>query len=121
MFVRRGLRRSFDAKSLRKLNIAERLAASNGCLAGGVSPGFPQQVAGSQVLGYTLAELTGCDVKAESLTQIISELSAEEQTAVREFIAFLKEQHSQQPSVTFQAALDEFINAHPDLLRRLAE
>lgn len=62
-----------------------------------------------------------CDVEAESLTQIISELSTEEQSAVREFIAFLKEQHRQQPTVAFQTALDEFINAHPELLRRLAE
>jgi hypothetical protein len=60
-------------------------------------------------------------MKAESLTQIISELSPAEQSAVREFIAFLKDQHSHQPTVTFQAALDEFINAHPDLLRHLAE
>ena len=58
---------------------------------------------------------------AESLTQIVSQLTTEEQSAVREFISYLKEQHRQPPTVTFQTALDEFINAHPDLLRRLAE
>jgi hypothetical protein len=60
-------------------------------------------------------------MKAENLTRIISELSPEEQSAVWEFIAFLKEQHGQQPAITFQTSLDEFINARPDLLRRLAE
>ncbi len=55
----------------------------------------------------------------EELTQLVSQLSAEEQTAVREFITFLKRQDSK--SATFAAAIDEFVAAHPDLLRRLAQ
>ncbi len=62
-----------------------------------------------------------CDMKAEDLVQIVSELSPTEQSAVREFIAFLKERQSQQPATTFQVALDEFISDHRELLRRLAQ
>ncbi|HET7213534.1 MAG TPA: hypothetical protein VFL79_08100 [Terriglobia bacterium] len=60
-------------------------------------------------------------MKVESLAQIVSELSPEEQSAVREFIAFLKERQGRQPAITFQVALDEFINDHRELLRRLAQ
>lgn len=60
-------------------------------------------------------------MKAESLEQIVSELSPEEQSAVREFIAFLKERQSQQPATTFQGAVDEFISDHRELLRLLAQ
>lgn len=62
-----------------------------------------------------------CDMEAETLAQIVLELSPEEQSAVKEFIAFLKERQSQQPATTFQAALDEFISDHRELLRRLAQ
>jgi hypothetical protein len=58
-------------------------------------------------------------MKPEDLTQLVAELSPAEQTAVREFIIFLK---GVEPSeIPFQAAIDEFIAAHPDLLRRLAQ
>lgn len=66
-------------------------------------------------------------MKAENLTQIVSELSPEEQAAVKEFIAYLRERSGRQrgsadgSAVSFQSALDEFISAHPDLLRRLAQ
>jgi hypothetical protein len=60
-------------------------------------------------------------MRTEALAQIVSQLSPEEQTAVREFIAFLRERHQQPRFVSFQAALDEFVNAHPELLRRLAQ
>ena len=60
-------------------------------------------------------------MKAEDLTQLVSELSPAEQSAVREFIAFLKERNGKRPDMSFQAALEEFIVAHPELLRRLAQ
>lgn len=60
-------------------------------------------------------------MKVESLAQIVSDLSPEEQAAVRDFIAFLKERQSQHPTTTFEVALDEFINDHRELLRRLAQ
>lgn len=40
---------------------------------------------------------------------------------MREFIAFLKESKGMQPETAFLAAIDEFIAAHPELLRRLAQ
>ncbi len=60
-------------------------------------------------------------MKPENLTQLVSELSPEEQSAVREFIIFLKSRHQDQPTISVQAALDEFIRDHSELLRRLAE
>ena len=57
----------------------------------------------------------------EDVTQLVSQLSPEEQSAVREFIAFLKRRNGQAPQTPFQAALDEFVAAHPELLRRLAQ
>ena len=60
-------------------------------------------------------------MKAEDLGQLVSQLSPEEQSAVRDFITFLKERNGKLPETSFQAAIDEFIAAHPDLLRRLAQ
>jgi arsenate reductase-like glutaredoxin family protein len=60
-------------------------------------------------------------MEAEDLTQLVSELSPAEQSAVREFITFLKERNGKTPQTSFQAAMDEFIAAHPELLRRLAQ
>jgi hypothetical protein len=40
---------------------------------------------------------------------------------VKEFITFLKERNGKLPQTSFQAAIDEFIGAHPELLRRLAQ
>jgi hypothetical protein len=40
---------------------------------------------------------------------------------VKEFITFLKERNGKLPKTSFQAAIDEFIAAHPELLRRLAQ
>ena len=37
----------------------------------------------------------------ENLTQLVSQLSPEEQSAVREFIAFLRERHDKQPETAF--------------------
>jgi hypothetical protein len=55
------------------------------------------------------------------LSQLVSELSAEERSAVERFISFLKERNGKLPEASFQAAIDEFIAAHPELLRRLAQ
>jgi hypothetical protein len=60
-------------------------------------------------------------MKAEDLGQLVSQLSPEEQSAVRDFITFLKERNGKLPETSFQAAIDEFIAAHPELLRRLAQ
>jgi hypothetical protein len=60
-------------------------------------------------------------MKPEDLTQLVSELSPAELSAVREFITFLKERNGRSPETSFQAAIEEFIAAHPELLRRLAQ
>jgi hypothetical protein len=57
----------------------------------------------------------------EDLSQLVSELSPAKQYAVKEFITFLKERNGKSPETCFQAAIEEFIAAHPELLRRLAE
>jgi hypothetical protein len=60
-------------------------------------------------------------MKAETLAEIVRTLTPEEQAAVREFIDFLK--HKTRPSSDgqFLAAIEEFMDEHPDLLRRLAQ
>jgi hypothetical protein len=55
------------------------------------------------------------------LSQLVAELSPAERSAVEEFIAFLKLRNGSAPQTSFQAAIDEFIAAHPELLRRLAQ
>ena len=57
----------------------------------------------------------------EGLIDLISQLSPEEQSAVREYIEFLRERKAKLPQKPFSAALDEFIAEHPELLRRLAQ
>ena len=59
-------------------------------------------------------------MKTEDLVELVSQLSPEEQTAVKEFIAFLKQRNGELPKTGFAAAIEEFIAAHPELLRRLA-
>ncbi len=54
----------------------------------------------------------------ENLTELIRELSPQQQDSVREFVLFLKQRGSSEP---FLAAVDEFIEQHPELLRRLAQ
>jgi hypothetical protein len=58
---------------------------------------------------------------SENLTEMVSQLSQEEQAAVREFIEFIRRNKSPQAGTPFLAAVEEFITAHPELLRRLAE
>ena len=57
---------------------------------------------------------------AESLADLISKLTPEEQESVKEFVAFLKRREPP-PSSPFLTAVDEFIDRHPELLRRLAK
>ena len=56
----------------------------------------------------------------ENLTDVIGSLTPEEQESVKQFISFLKGKGSS-PSSPFLAAVDEFIDQHPELLRRLAQ
>ncbi len=57
---------------------------------------------------------------AENLADVISSLTPEEQESVRQFVEFLKRKGSSQPT-PFLTAVDEFIDQHPELLRRLAQ
>ena len=56
----------------------------------------------------------------DNLADVIRSLTPEEQESVRQFIEFLKHKESS-PSSPFLAAVDEFIDQHPELLRRLAQ
>ena len=56
---------------------------------------------------------------AENLAAIISSLTPEEQESVKQFVDFLRRKGSA-PS-PFLAAVEEFIDQHPELLRRLAQ
>ena len=63
---------------------------------------------------------------AQSLTELVTTLTPEEQAAVREFIQYLKQhgtagQKACDTKGVFLAAADEFISQHPDLLKRLAQ
>jgi hypothetical protein len=53
-----------------------------------------------------------------SLIEIVNALTPEQQAAVREFIDFLK---TRPDSSRFSAAVAEFLDEHPELLRRLAQ
>ena len=57
---------------------------------------------------------------AEHLADVIGSLTPEQQEYVRQFIDFLKGKESS-PSSAFLMAVDEFIDRHPELLRRLAQ
>jgi hypothetical protein len=57
---------------------------------------------------------------AENLAEVVGSLTPEEQESVKQFIDFLKGKGSASPS-PFLAAVDEFIDQHPELLRRLAQ
>jgi hypothetical protein len=56
----------------------------------------------------------------ENLTDAINSLMPDEQETVRLFVEFLKRRGQSQP-LPFLAAVDEFIEQHPELLRRLAQ
>jgi hypothetical protein len=54
------------------------------------------------------------------LTNAIDSLSPQEQEAVREFIGFLKRRDQSSPSA-FMKTVNEFVETHPELLKRLAQ
>jgi hypothetical protein len=54
-------------------------------------------------------------------SELVSTLTPEEQSAVVEFIKFIRVQREKARVGSFLAAVDEFAAAHPDLLRRLAQ
>ena len=60
-------------------------------------------------------------MSAAELHQLVSELSPEERLQVERFIRFLRERNGKSPEPSFAAAVEEFIAAHPELLRRLAQ
>jgi len=57
---------------------------------------------------------------AENLADLISTLTPEQQESVKQFVDFLKRREST-PRSQFLAAVDEFVDQHPELLRRLAQ
>lgn len=56
----------------------------------------------------------------ENLADEILSLTPAEQESVRAFVEFLKHK-TPAPSSPFFAAVDEFVDRHPELLRRLAQ
>jgi hypothetical protein len=56
----------------------------------------------------------------ENLAETIRALTPEEQESVRLFVEFLKRKGSA-PSSPFLAAVNEFIEQHPELLHRLSQ
>ena len=57
---------------------------------------------------------------AEDLAAVISTLTPEERESVKQFVEFLKRRGSSSSS-PFLKAVDEFVDQHPELLRRLAQ
>ena len=57
---------------------------------------------------------------SERLSEIVETLTPDQQAAVREFIEFLTSKAAP-PADRFRAAVTEFLDEHPELLRRLAQ
>jgi len=55
----------------------------------------------------------------DNLRQAIDSLTQDQQESVLQFIEFLRKKESSQSA--FLGAVDEFIEQHPELLRRLAQ
>lgn len=53
----------------------------------------------------------------ENLAEIVNALTPQQQAAVREFVEFLK--RTTAPQSPFFSAINEFLDEHPELLRRL--
>jgi hypothetical protein len=68
---------------------------------------------------YTFS--SGWNRSPADLNQLVSELSPAARSAVEEFISFLKVRNGKGPGTSFQAAVDEFVAAHPELPSRLAQ
>jgi hypothetical protein len=58
-------------------------------------------------------------MRQDDLAELISHLSSDDQAAVRDFILFLRGQ--KETDSPFLSAIEEFIEKHPELLRRLAQ
>lgn len=56
---------------------------------------------------------------AKDLVEIIGSLTPDQQESVRQFVEYLKDRGT--CSSPFLTAVDEFIDQHPELLRRLAQ
>ena len=59
-------------------------------------------------------------MNSQALSEIVAALTPEQQAAVREFIEFLTSRQAP-PADRFRAAVSEFLDEHPELLRRLAQ
>jgi hypothetical protein len=59
-------------------------------------------------------------VAVENIVDAIRSLSPAEQESVKQFVEFLKRKPSAIPS-PFTAAVNEFVEQHPELLQRLAQ
>lgn len=57
----------------------------------------------------------------ENFTETIDSLTSEEQEAVVLFVAFLRRKGATTEESAFVSAAREFMEEHPDLLRRLAQ
>ena len=57
---------------------------------------------------------------AENLADLISTLTPEQQESVKQFVDFLKRRELAKRT-SFLTAVGEFIDQHPELLRRLAQ
>jgi hypothetical protein len=60
------------------------------------------------------------NMAAENLAAVINSLTPEQQESVKQFVDFLRRKGST-PTSPFLAAVEEFIDQHPELLRRLAQ
>jgi hypothetical protein len=59
-------------------------------------------------------------MESAQIAELVAKLSPEDQSAVMEFIEYLRSKHAPAKS-PFLDAIDEFMNTHPELLRRLAQ
>ena len=55
---------------------------------------------------------------AQTLLDMINQLTPEEQASVEQFVRFLQQKD---PGLSFSAAAAEFVEQHPELLSRLAQ
>ena len=63
--------------------------------------------------------MTETTLEMNQIMADLAQLSAEKQAMVREFILWLKQKDGEQSP--FLAAIGEFMDEHPELLRRLAQ
>jgi hypothetical protein len=63
--------------------------------------------------------MTETNLELNQIVADLAQLSVEKQAMVREFILWLKQKDEEQSP--FLAAIDEFMDEHPELLRRLAQ